>query len=112
MATVEGLPLLQPLCALPLRRLRLGPMEAAVVQALLAQREQFCQTKGASPLCLSLTALAQRVGLPPANLRRMISRLNGKLAAQQLVIACLHANTAVGQMGYALFRLPEIAWMS
>ena len=107
MARRDGMELLQPLCAFPQRRLRLGPAEAAVVQALCRQRERYQQSQGATPLCLSLEALAHQTGLPAGNLQRTISRVNAKLIVQSLMIICLHPN-ALGSLGYGLFRLSEI----
>ena len=107
MARRDGLELLQPLCAFPQRRLRLGPAERAVVQALSQQRTRYQQTQGATPLCLSLEALARQTDLPAGNLQRTISRVNGKLVAQSLLILCLH-QSALGFLGYGLFRLSEI----
>ena len=106
MPLLEGLELLQPLCAFPQRRLRLGPVERAIVQALCRQRERYQQNQGATPLCLSLEALACQTGIPAGNLRRTISRVNAKLIAQSLLIICLHPN-ALGPL-YGLFRLSEI----
>lgn len=107
MARREGLEVLQSLCAFPQRRLRLGPSERAVVQALYRQRERYQQSQGATPLCLSLEALAAQTGIPAGNLQRTISRVNGKLVAQSLMIICLH-QSALGPLGYGLFRLSEI----
>ena len=107
MPRLERLEVLQPLCAFPQRRLRLGPAEAAVVQALGQQRASYQQSQGASPLCLSLIELVQQTGIPAENLQRTISRVNAKLLVQSLLIICLHAN-ALGPLGYSLFRLSEI----
>lgn len=107
MARREGLELLQSLCAFPQRRLRLGPSETAVVQALYRQRERYQQSQGTSPLCLSLEALAYQTGMPAGNLQRTISRVNAKLIVQSLMIICLHPN-ALGPLGFGLFRLSEI----
>ena len=107
MPRLEGLEILQPLCAFPQRRLRLGPSEAAVVQALCQQRECYQRSQGASPLCLSLAALVHQTGIPEGNLQRTISRVNAKLIAQSLLIICLHPNV-LGPSGYGLFRLSEV----
>lgn len=119
MTNTEGLHLLQPLCAIPERRLRLGPTEAAVVQALVAQRERARQSGSGVALCLTQDALAAQLGLlqqTPADRRRAvwtlqqtIWRVNSKLAAQGLIIASVHSS--LGPPSYALFRIPEI-WAS
>lgn len=91
------------------RRLRLGGAEEAIVQALVHQRERYCQTGGQVPLCLSLPLLAAHLGLPqekPKNLQRIISRVNPKLAAHGWTIAWLQSGA--GARGYALFCTSEV----
>lgn len=107
MATVDGLSLFHSLCAFPQRQLRLGPTEAAVVQALLTQRERHRLSGGQAPLCLSVDELAACTGKPPGTVRRTISRVNVKLLTQSITIVSLHS--VLGPLRYALYKLAEVS---
>lgn len=114
---IGSLPALRPTPLLggTQRRLRLGRMEAAVVQLLLAQRERSSQQGSHVPLALTVEALAEQLGLAyetPAerqrvarHLQQTIWRANAKLAAQDLTIASLYA---LGQGSYAIFGVSEL----
>ena len=92
------------------RRLLRGQAEQAVLRALTEQRERYCQSNGRTPLCLSLSDLAEQTGIEPANLLRTISRLNAKLPALDYTIT--HLRSGLGPLGYALFQVPEVWVMS
>jgi branched-subunit amino acid transport protein/MFS family permease len=97
---------LAPAAAQTQRRLRFGRIEAEIVRVLLAQREYACQQRGRTPLCVSLAALAEQIGMPPENLTRAISRVNGKLPALGLTIT--HLRCGLEPVGYAIFELAEV----
>lgn len=110
---------LAPAVPRPQRRLLRGQAETAVVRALTAQRERYCQSGSRVSLCLTQDELAEQLGLvreTPTDRRRAvwtlqqtIWRVNSKLAAQDLIIASLHSS--LGPPRYAIFRLHEI-WAS
>ena len=68
---------------------------------LYQQRKVWLET-ARGPRCLKVETLAQRTGLSPQAIPRLISRTNERLKCHQWVIGAIHF------WGYALFLLEEV----
>lgn len=82
------------------RLIALSRAEYVLVLALLQQRERHVQS--GQPLCLDLKDLSRVLGSTPETAKRLLSRANTKLLAQEIEIVSLRSH------GYALFLTSEL----
>lgn len=83
------------------RIIALSRAEYVLVLALLQQRERHAQA--GQPLCLELADLGRLLGSSPKTAKRLLSKANSKLLAQEIEIVSLRSH------GYAIFLSSELA---
>ena len=84
------------------RIVALSPAEYRLVHALWQQRERSWQSDGRVPPLISIRALAQTADVPVAQVQRLISRANQKLAAHALLVISIRT------YGYELRHFSEV----